>query len=246
MPEVVFVDDDPAILEVVGDLTKGWNIEVFDNPREALKASKKAFRLVSDLSMPEMNGLQVIYEARKENPNLQAFLYTLAAEKIKNERPELLKQAGIAPYQVYDKTQINELFGEVFGLHEDVLEKVPYLFPEDADDFVTKLEKAGNEVRKIKIPFKLIELIPKKEGIKYMVLLLKNIYADNKEYNWSIKGAFEGKEIEDAQITGKYSDAIALSYRHSPHVLTLVHDEVGDYMRSARGSADHGLGHIIL
>ena len=243
MAKKVFVDDDPSILEVVGDLTKGTDVLVLDDPQEAVKAAKGAEVLVSDLQMPGMNGAQVIYNAKHDNPKLRAYLFTLAANELKKREPDPLKKIDVV--DVYDKTEINTMFSEALGLDIDVLGKVPYLFPEDAVDLIGELGVADIEGRTIKMPYKIVKMIPKRKDQKNIILL--SDYS-TKELDAAMRRVFKFVAKIDGEFhnTTSYPEAIALIYRHSPNVLALIDSEMGDYMGSARSSANHNLSHVHL
>lgn len=83
---VLVVDDEPAMLKV-SELTltqAGYNVLTLDDPREALEEIREGLRpdvIVSDVSMPNMDGFQ-FYERVREVPELRAvpFLFLTALE----------------------------------------------------------------------------------------------------------------------------------------------------------------------
>jgi DNA-binding NtrC family response regulator len=77
---VLFVDDDEWILR---SLKRGLLDESYDklyakNGKEALEILKqnKVYVIVTDMCMPEMNGLELLRNARKEHPNIIGLILT--------------------------------------------------------------------------------------------------------------------------------------------------------------------------
>lgn len=77
------IDDEPIIHEILGELltTEGYKIEISPNGREALKKhDTDSFDLVLlDLLMPEMNGIEVLKEIIRINPNAVVIIITAYA-----------------------------------------------------------------------------------------------------------------------------------------------------------------------
>lgn len=77
---VMVVDDDVELLKNMGWVLNrlGCEAEIFDDPRAALNAyADSEFDLVlADLSMPEMNGLEVLRRIRRMNPQARVVLIT--------------------------------------------------------------------------------------------------------------------------------------------------------------------------
>lgn len=80
---VMLVDDEPEILKSVArDLRRHAIVETFTSPKAALEAfrSKEYSVVVSDLQMPEMNGLQFLAECEQARPECQRLLLTAFAD----------------------------------------------------------------------------------------------------------------------------------------------------------------------
>jgi PAS domain S-box-containing protein len=80
-PRIVLVDDDPEILEVLGEVLTscGYGVENFDGAAVALEhlGNEAAIDLlITDLSMPGTDGLALIREAQRRQPGLPAILLT--------------------------------------------------------------------------------------------------------------------------------------------------------------------------
>jgi len=78
MPYVLIVDDDPSISTAVARLvrTRGWEPLVARSGLEALAFIDRADAVVTDLSMPGMDGLELIGVIRERDDTLPAILVT--------------------------------------------------------------------------------------------------------------------------------------------------------------------------
>ena len=80
-PRVLVVDDDHVVREMLSALLEGFGYQIIAVPDAAtalarLDEGDRADLLVTDLSMPGMNGLTLIEEARRRQPDLPAVLLT--------------------------------------------------------------------------------------------------------------------------------------------------------------------------
>lgn len=79
---ILLVDDKKNLLDAAGQLLAGigYRLDAFRDPVEALEAFKAApmdFELlISDRSMPNFTGIQLLQEARKFNAQLPASICT--------------------------------------------------------------------------------------------------------------------------------------------------------------------------
>lgn len=78
---VVILDDEPGIIRYCGRVLEraGYTTLAFTNPYEALgvlEQREEAGLLLADIRMPEMNGFQVIEEARQRHPDLAVVVMT--------------------------------------------------------------------------------------------------------------------------------------------------------------------------
>lgn len=75
---ILVVDDDPAIRGSLQDYLEwsGYEVETAENGREALSKLGKADydAVVTDYSMPEINGLSVLHHLRQHHPSLPAVM----------------------------------------------------------------------------------------------------------------------------------------------------------------------------
>ena len=78
--KILVVDDDPNMLSsVVRYLVReGFVVEGFNSPLQALQAldSPDFGVMITDILMPEMDGVGLLREAKKKNPFLQVILMT--------------------------------------------------------------------------------------------------------------------------------------------------------------------------
>lgn len=74
------LDDDPSVLQVLGGYMKAFDFEVqtTESPRLALELCRQSrFDVImSDLVMPEMNGIEFLQEARQADPDATFILIT--------------------------------------------------------------------------------------------------------------------------------------------------------------------------
>ncbi|MFH1231148.1 MAG: response regulator [Planctomycetota bacterium] len=73
-PNIVIVDDDPLVGELLSKFLskKNWTVNCFTSPSQALEYLKdhSVNLLLTDLHMPEMNGIELIKATRKFKPDL--------------------------------------------------------------------------------------------------------------------------------------------------------------------------------
>jgi two-component system, response regulator YesN len=72
------VDDEQQIAELLSDVVRGaqFDVETFHNARSALRRSRDCQPdvLVSDICMPEMDGIALADALREQNPNCKVIL----------------------------------------------------------------------------------------------------------------------------------------------------------------------------
>ena len=78
---ILVVDDDPAIRELLQEMLsqkKDYAVQVARDGKEALlKVRKESFELVlTDLGMPQMDGIQLLKELRKEDCGMKVIVIT--------------------------------------------------------------------------------------------------------------------------------------------------------------------------
>ena len=83
---VIYVDDEPSIVRVAEKVLarEGYVVRTFTHPLDAIRAVKRGAPdvLVTDLSMPQLTGIDLIRQVRELYPNLPVVLTTghLSAE----------------------------------------------------------------------------------------------------------------------------------------------------------------------
>ncbi len=85
-PQIVLVDDDPEVLEALGEVLTacGFGVGNYDSATAALDHLAEISRadlLISDLSMPGTDGLELIREVQRRVPGLPAILLTGHSEE---------------------------------------------------------------------------------------------------------------------------------------------------------------------
>ena len=78
--KILVVDDDPSIRELLRELLfeEGYKVKMAQNGKEALqRIRKESFDLVlTDLSMPQMDGVQLLKELGKTAPDMRVIVMT--------------------------------------------------------------------------------------------------------------------------------------------------------------------------
>ncbi|MBW2714355.1 MAG: response regulator, partial [Deltaproteobacteria bacterium] len=78
--KVLIVDDEPRVGAILQEVLRheGYEVDFVDRPNEALNQLKKtAFDvLITDLRMPEMNGLELLDRAKEIRPECQVIVVT--------------------------------------------------------------------------------------------------------------------------------------------------------------------------
>jgi CheY-like chemotaxis protein len=77
---ILMVDDDPFVGEMVGFIlqSSGYIVETAENGLDALEKYKAGptHLIITDMNMPEMDGLTLIQEVRKTDPDIAIILMT--------------------------------------------------------------------------------------------------------------------------------------------------------------------------
>ena len=79
MAKIAIVDDEKIILDMLNDfLSMKFEVETFSNPLVALERIKNgSYDLVlSDIMMPEMNGLELLKRLRSSNSDVKVIMMT--------------------------------------------------------------------------------------------------------------------------------------------------------------------------
>ncbi len=99
-PEILYVDDEALNVMVFSKLfEKRYRVHTAASGPEALQQlqeNPEVKVLVSDMRMPDMNGLELITQAKRDYPDLKCFI--LSGFDITNEIREALEQQVIEQY----------------------------------------------------------------------------------------------------------------------------------------------------
>lgn len=100
--KILIIDDDPEQAEILKSILKaeGREVQTSTNPKEALHLiHEHSFDIVfTDVSMPEVDGIQVLKYAQKHSPNARIILITafgdwgIYAEAIKGGAAEFINK----------------------------------------------------------------------------------------------------------------------------------------------------------
>jgi DNA-binding NtrC family response regulator len=78
--KILIVDDDDSILSLMSDylLQEGYSVKTTNNPLEALKVVEdgSAKIILTDIKMPEMNGIDLLEKVKKINGLVQVIIMT--------------------------------------------------------------------------------------------------------------------------------------------------------------------------
>ena len=95
---ILLVDNDEMSLKSLSSflVSEGYLVYSFSNPQEALDSFETHHYqfLLTDYSMPEMSGLQLIERVKTINPNIYTILYTGYATKLLDQQ-ELSDQVDV-------------------------------------------------------------------------------------------------------------------------------------------------------
>lgn len=114
---ILVVDDEPELRDVIGRVLTdaGHRVTCAANGRDAIaKMSEQAFELVlTDVIMPEKDGMQVITEARRKHPGIRIVAMSGGGHI---PREQYLKIAtGLGAHAVLEKPFTNQELADVIG-----------------------------------------------------------------------------------------------------------------------------------
>jgi CheY-like chemotaxis protein len=111
MPKILVVDDEEDILELAEELFEMANFSVVSKSSAVealafLEAGEKVDAIVSDLVMPDMNGIEFFKALKAKNLLVEPFVFVTGYASENPELEELVKQ-GVAkiylkPMQIYE------------------------------------------------------------------------------------------------------------------------------------------------
>jgi DNA-binding NtrC family response regulator len=80
MKKILVVDDEESVRIILKQMLEkgGYSVEVRDNGEEALEALKSGRfnMLITDINMPKMNGIELLYKAKEEFPAMPVVFIT--------------------------------------------------------------------------------------------------------------------------------------------------------------------------
>ena len=115
---ILVADDDPDIRQLLSDrlTAHGYLVNTAKDGREALSTlgSEKFDGLILDISMPELNGLEVLYQIRQQQPGLPVIMITAAEAR---DRALVAMKAGAQAYilKPFDIGQLEQLVEQWVG-----------------------------------------------------------------------------------------------------------------------------------
>jgi len=83
---ILFVDDDPIAHKIVRHHLKYWRLESVHSAREALAALEKEnfVIVITDLMMPEMNGIDLLREIKRRYKNRVQVIMVTASDQLEH------------------------------------------------------------------------------------------------------------------------------------------------------------------
>jgi two-component system cell cycle sensor histidine kinase/response regulator CckA len=90
MKNILIVDDDRAVLEVLGRALVGYRVRLAFDPEEALRIAVGLVSLdllITDFMMPEMMGDELSGRLRAVRPNLKVLILTGHSDLLEREKP---------------------------------------------------------------------------------------------------------------------------------------------------------------
>ena len=120
LARLLVVDDDSDIVRVfkLGILRKGFLVDGFTNPEEALygfKSNAKAYCLVlSDIRMPYLSGIQLARKVKEINPSVKVILIT-SFEIRDNEFSKVFPSIQVDGF-VQKPIGMNDLANKILGI----------------------------------------------------------------------------------------------------------------------------------
>lgn len=113
---ILVVDDDPFVVEMLAALLEeeGHAVDKAENGREALakySGSGGTALIISDMNMPEMDGLELTREIRKATPHVPIIILTASGELSSTLQA---MECGAKDYLVKDEN-IMEIIADTVG-----------------------------------------------------------------------------------------------------------------------------------
>jgi two-component system, cell cycle sensor histidine kinase and response regulator CckA len=117
MKTILVVDDDSAVLDVVGRALEGYRVWLARDPDEGMQmaASLPTLELlVTDFLMPSMTGEELIGWLRAERPGLKVLILTGHSELLDRENPPWWAQEAHLPKPV-ELARLRTMVADLIG-----------------------------------------------------------------------------------------------------------------------------------
>jgi c-di-GMP phosphodiesterase len=112
---ILYVDDEQINLDLFRiNFASLFHIEICDSPVDALEImnQRKVSLLISDYKMPEMNGMELIYEVKKKWPDIICIILSgYVVSEVVNDK-EFLFRYILKPWR---KVELTELIKEALA-----------------------------------------------------------------------------------------------------------------------------------
>lgn len=144
--KILLIDDETEILSLLSFLLKveGYDVHTSDNSPEALEMILKNNYdgVVSDLSMPDMNGVELLRKIRSENL-ITPFVFLSGHARPEDEHD----MANLGAYELIMKPHVERVSHSLKKLIKDIKEvKVLEKVGEEAGEFLEMLHETNRKV----------------------------------------------------------------------------------------------------
>ena len=114
---ILVVDDEPAVRDLTVEILRrsGYNPSGVPTAQRALDLlDEEQFDLVvSDVVMPEMSGVELLYELRKRRPDMPVILMTGGSEEPERTTKAVELGAVALLYKPFSHAQLNDIVASV-------------------------------------------------------------------------------------------------------------------------------------
>ena len=151
---VLVLDDDRSVLDVVGECLseEGFDCTLCDSPLDALQklADESFVLLLTDLKMPEMNGLEVVRQSRENYPDLSVIVVTALAD-VRNAIEALRLGADDYVLKPFDLSELSIAVARVMEKRRLIAENRQYQAELEAkvSEATEELERANRSLNNL-------------------------------------------------------------------------------------------------
>ena len=116
---ILVVDDEPVVREITIEILRrsGYSPQGVPSARRALALlDEEQFDLVvSDVVMPEMTGVELLYELRRRRPDLPVILMTGGSQEPERTTKAVALGAAVLLYKPFSHAELREAVASALG-----------------------------------------------------------------------------------------------------------------------------------